>query len=176
MKVIKWLLIVIVIVAVGLVGVGLLLPSKFRVERSTTINAPAEKIYGLVADPKAWGRWTVWNKRDPAMKIAYSGPPSGVGAKWSWESKTEGNGIMEFTRADPPKVVEFNLSFPDMKMTSQGSMVLEPSAASTKVTWSNYGDLGGNPLVRYFGLVMDRMVGPDFEAGLAGLKALAEKP
>ena len=55
-------------------------------------------------------------------------------------------------------------------------MALEPAGSATKVTWSNFGDLGGNPLVRYFGLVMDKMVGADFEAGLAGLKALAEKP
>ena len=176
MKIIKWLLIVIVVLAVGLVGVGFLLPSKFRVERSAAINAPAEKVYGLIADPRAWTRWTVWNKRDPAMKIVYSGAPTGVGAKWSWESKSEGNGAMEFTRADSPRVVEFNLAFPDMGMNSKGSVTLETSGASTRVTWANYGDLGGNPLVRYFGLVMDAMVGPDFEAGLAGLKALAEKP
>ena len=176
MQIIKWLLIAIVVLAVGLVGVGFLLPSKFRVERSATINAPAEKVYALVADPRAWTQWTVWNKRDPAMKMVYSGAATGVGAKWSWESKTEGNGTMEFTRADSPRVVEFNLTFPDMKMASQGSVTLDAAGASTRVTWANYGDLGGNPLVRYFGLVMDKMVGADFEAGLAGLKALAEKP
>lgn len=175
MKVVKWLLIVIVVLAVGLVGIGYMLPSKFRVERSTSINAPAEKVYALIADPRAWARWTVWNKRDPAMKVAYSGAPAGVGAKWSWESKSEGNGTMEFTRADSPRVVEFDLSFPDMGMNSKGSVTLEPAGAATRVTWVNYGDLGGNPLTRYFGLVMDKMVGPDFEAGLAGLKALAEK-
>ena len=176
MKVFRWALIVIVVLAVGLVGVGFLLPSKFRVERSATINAPAEKVYGLIADPRAWAKWAVWNQRDPAMKITYGGPPTGAGAKWTWESKSEGNGTMEFTKAESPKGVEFKLDFPDMKMMSQGALVLEPSGTSTKVTWSNFGDLGGNPLVRYFGLVMDRMVGPDFDAGLTNLKALAEAP
>ena len=176
MKLMRWILLVIVILAAGLVGVGLLLPSQFRVERSATINAPADKVYSLVSDPRAWAKWTVWNKRDPAMKIAYSGAATGAGAKWSWESKSEGNGTMAFTRADPAKGVEFDLAFPDMGMTSRGSIALEPAGNATRVTWANFGDLGSNPLVRYFGLVMDRMVGPDFEAGLAGLKALAEAP
>ncbi len=159
-----------------ILAVGLVLPSKYHVERTLEIKASAEKVFGLVNDPKQWATWSIWNRRDPAMKVTYTGAATGAGAKWKWESKTEGNGTMEFTRAESPKGVEFTLTFPDMKMTSQGAVALEPAGSATKVTWSNFGDLGGNPLVRYFGLVMDRMVGADFEAGLAGLKALAEKP
>jgi len=174
----KWLkramLAVIGIVAVLLI-IGMLLPSGFKVQRSVVINAPASKIYPLIADPRQWKQWAVWNRRDPAMKMEYSGAESGTGAKWSWESKTEGNGVMEFTAAVPNKHVDYALSFPDFGMTSRGELRLTSESSGTRVTWTNEGDMGNNPVNRYFGLLMDRMVGPDFEAGLANLKTFSER-
>ncbi|MCK6428392.1 MAG: SRPBCC family protein [Burkholderiaceae bacterium] len=173
----KWLIRVVlalVVLALAFVGIGFLLPSQFHVERSVVINAPAEKVYALIADPREWKRWTVWNQRDPAMKIEYAGPPSGVGAKWSWQSKTEGNGEMEFTEATPPNRLGYRLSFPEFGMQSKGLLRVVPDGAGVRVSWSNEGDMGSNPLNRWFGLMMDRLVGPDFEGGLANLKRLAE--
>ena len=175
MKILKWLVVVVASLAVLLTLVGFLLPSKFRVERSTEIRAPAEKVYALVQDPREWAKWTVWNQRDPQMTMSFSGAPSGQGAKWSWQSKSEGNGAMEFTRAEPSKLIEYRLSFPDFGMSSTGVLTLTGGATGTRVSWSNEGDMGANPYLHYFALIMDRMVGPDFEAGLARLKALAEK-
>lgn len=175
MKVVKWLLIVIASLAVLLTLAGFLLPSKFRVERSTEIRAPAEKVYALIQDPREWARWTVWNQRDPNMKMSYAGAPAGQGAKWSWQSPSEGNGAMEFTRAEPGRLVEYRLSFPDFGMTSTGVLTLTAGVTGTRVSWSNEGDMGANPYLHYFALLMDRMVGPDFEQGLARLKMLAEK-
>ena len=140
------------------------------------INAPPKKIYDLVVEPRQWAKWSVWNQRDPDMKITYKGPPFGMGSKWEWVSKTEGSGSMEFTRVEPDRAVEYSLFFPAYNMRSTGAITLEPAGAGTKVTWSNAGDVGGNPLKHYLTLTMDRMVGPDFEAGLANLKALCEKP
>jgi len=176
MKIVQWTLAVIGAIALVIVGVGFFLPSTFSVERSTEINAPAKKIYDLIVEPKQWARWAVWNQRDPAMKITYSGPPFGMGAKWSWESKTEGTGSMTFTRVEPDRSVEYALSFPEFGVRSSGALRLEPVGKATRITWTNTGDVGSNPLKRYLPLTMDRMVGPDFEAGLANLKALAEKP
>lgn len=174
----KWLkravLTVAAIIAL-LLGIGLLLPSGFKVQRSVVVNAPAARIYPLIADPRQWKNWAVWNQRDPAMQMQYSGPDSGAGAKWTWQSKTEGNGAMEFTAAVPDKHIDYALSFPDLGMTSRGQLRLVPDGAGTRVTWTNEGDMGRSPVNRYFGLVMDRMVGPDFEAGLANLKAAAER-
>jgi len=173
----KWLIrtiVGLVILVAVLLGIGMVLPSQFRVERTATINAPADKIYALLADPREWKRWTVWNQRDPAMKVTYGGPPSGAGAKWSWQSKSEGNGEMEFTEAVPGQRMGYKLSFPDMGMTSRGAVTLTPGAGGVKVSWSNEGDMGANPVNRWFGLFMDRLVGPDFQAGLANLKRLAE--
>jgi len=175
MRILKWTAILVVGFVALAALVGLVLPSNFRVERSTEIRAPAERVYALIQDPREWAKWTVWNQRDPQMKMRYDGAPAGQGAKWSWESRSEGNGMMEFTRADPGRLIEYRLSFPDVGMTSKGALALTAGATGTRVAWSNEGDLGGNPFMRYFALFMDRMVGPDFEAGLARLKALAEK-
>ena len=175
MKVLKWLLLVVASLAVLLALAGFLLPSNFRVERSTEIRAPVEKVYALIADPRQWARWTVWNQRDPQMQMSFGGAPTGQGAKWSWQSGSEGNGAMEFTRAEPNRLIEYRLSFPDFGMTSTGLLTLTGGATGTRVAWSNEGDVGGNPYRHYLALLMDRMVGPDCEAGLARLKTLAEK-
>ncbi len=176
MKIVQWTLAVVGITALAIVAAGLFLPSTFHVQRSIDIQAPAKKIYDYVVEPKQWAKWSVWTRRDPAMKITYSGPPFGMGAKWAWQSKSEGNGSMEFTRVEPDRAVEYALSFPDFGMRSAGALRLEPAGAATRLTWSNAGDVGPNPLKHYLAAMMDRMVGPDFEAGLANLKALAEAP
>lgn len=176
MKVVRWIVLVLVVLALLVLGVGLLLPSDFEVKRSAAIAAPPEKVYALVENPRHWAKWTVWNRRDPAMKMTYSGSEAGQGAGWSWESATEGNGTMVFTRAEPPRRIDYELSFPEFGMTSQGELLFDPHGGGTRVTWTNRGDVGANPLNRYFAVMMDRMVGPDFEQGLANLKALAEKP
>ena len=176
MKIIQWTLAVLGTVVLLVVAGGFFLPSAFKVERSTVMNASPKKIYDLVVEPRQWARWSVWNRRDPNMKITYKGPPFGMGAKWEWVSKTEGSGAMEFTRVQPERAVEYSLSFPEYNMRSTGAITLEPSGSSTKVTWNNAGDVGGNPIKHYLTLMMDRIVGPDFEAGLANLKALAETP
>jgi len=109
------------------------------------------------------------------MAMTYAGADSGAGAKWSWQSKTEGNGEMEFMAAVPDERIDYVLTFPEFGMSSRGQLRLEPEGAATRVTWTNEGDMGANPINRYFALMVDRMVGPDFEAGLANLKGLAEK-
>ena len=175
MKAIKWILGALLALAAVLVLGGLLLSPKFTVVRSVSINAPPEKVYALVADPRGWKAWSVWNQRDPAMEITYSGPPSGAGAAWAWKSKTEGDGKMSFTAAEPDKRVAYNLYFPDFGTTSKGDLTFTPEGSATKVNWTMNGDMGSNPLFRWIALFADKMVGKDFEAGLAGLKAAAEK-
>jgi uncharacterized protein YndB with AHSA1/START domain len=176
MKFVQWTLAVIGAIALLLVAAGFFLPSSFAIQRSIEINAQPRKIYDLIVEPKKWKDWSVWTRRDPDMRIMYSGPPFGMGAKWSWASKSEGTGNMEFTRVEPDKAVEYSLGFPDFNMRSTGALRLEPAGNATRVTWTNNGDVGGNPVKHYLAVMMDRMVGPDFEAGLANLKALAEKP
>jgi uncharacterized protein YndB with AHSA1/START domain len=176
MKYVQWALAVIGAIALLAVGAGFFVPSTFLVQRSIDINASPRKIYDLVVEPKRWKDWSVWTQRDPDMRIIYSGPPFGMGAKWAWASKSEGSGSMEFTRVEPDRAVEYALNFADFNMKSTGALRLEPNGNATRVTWSSTGDVGANPLKHYLAAMMDRMVGPDFEAGLANLKTLAEKP
>jgi uncharacterized protein YndB with AHSA1/START domain len=173
----KWVtrvLLTVAVIAVLVFAIGFLLPSDFKLQRSIEIGASPERVYALISDPREWKMWTVWNRRDPAMTIGYSGAPTGAGAKWTWQSKTEGNGEMEFTAAVPNERIVYSLHFPDFGMRSTGHLRLEPVGAKTRVTWTNEGDVGASPINRYFALLMDRMVGPDFEAGLANLKTIAE--
>ena len=173
----KWLLRIagaLVVLVLVFLGVGFALPSQFKVERSVEINAPAARVYALVAAPREWQRWSAWNQRDPAMQIEYTGPAAGVGARWAWTSATEGNGEMEFTAAVPDQRVDYALRFPEFGMESKGVLRIEPAGSGVRLYWSNEGDMGGNPVNRWFGVFMDSLVGPDFEAGLANLKKAAE--
>ena len=175
-KLLKWTVIALIgLIALLWVG-GYALSPEFHAVRSATVNAPADKVYALIADPREWKRWSVWNQRDPAMAIAYSGPASGAGAAWEWKSKTEGDGKMTFSAAEPGRRLAYQLYFPDFGTTSTGALELAPDGSATRVTWTMDGNMGNNPLFRWMALFGDRMVGPDFEAGLANLKALAEKP
>jgi len=171
----KWIAILVAVLAVVLLAGGSMLSPDFNVSRAITIEAPPERVYALVADPRAWKRWSVWNERDPAMRITYSGPESGAGAAWAWESKTEGDGKMTITAAEPPKRVAFDLFFPDVGTTSKGDISFGQDGSGTRVTWTMRGSMGSNPLQRWFALGADKLIGPDFESGLRNLKNLAEK-
>ncbi|HZZ91417.1 MAG TPA: SRPBCC family protein [Usitatibacter sp.] len=175
MKYVQWSVMVIGTVLLVVVLVGVVLPSGYEVRRSIHVAAPPDRVYDLVVDTRRWKDWSAWNRRDPAMHVSYAGPPFGMGAKWSWESKTEGRGSMEFVHVEPDRRVDYRLAFPDFNMVSRGSLVLTPTDGGTDVTWIHAGETGSNPLKHYFAAFMDRMVGRDFEQGLANLKAVAEK-
>ncbi len=171
----KWTAAIVVLLATGLVGGGMMLSPAFSVKRSLLVNASPERVYSFVADPRGWKQWSVWNQRDPAMAIGYSGPASGAGAAWSWQSKSEGNGKMTLTSVEPGRRVAFDLKIADFATTSHGELRFTPEGAGTRVTWTMDGDIGDNPIYHWFALFADRMLGPDFEGGLTNLKAVAEK-
>ena len=162
------------IVLLALASVAL--PRTYKVERSIDINAPMHVVYPLVYDPKAWTRWGVWYRRDPGMQITYTGAPAGVGAKWAWQSKPEGSGNMEITVAEFNKLVGYKIAMVDFDGAMSGRLEFALAGKAVRVRWIAEGDVGGNPLMRYFAVIMDRMLGPDFEGGLKNLKALAETP
>ena len=169
LKILKYLVGIIVI----LLAAGFLLPSTYSAERSMTINAPAEKVFPLIANQKEWKRWSVWNQRDPNMLMTYSGPEAAAGSKWSWKSKSEGSGGMEWSAVEANKRVGYILTMEGMTPAT-GDLNVTPEGTGSKVNWTMNGDAGMNPLFRWFGLFMDKMVGPDFDAGLKNLKKLAE--
>ena len=158
-----------------LVLVGFLLPGHYRVERSIAIDAKPAAIYPLVGDLKAWRKWGVWFARDPDMKISYSPATTEVGAWSQWTSKSQGDGKMTISVVHPTDDFEYTMEFSDIGFVSRGTIALAPGpGGGTNVTMTMDGDLGRRPLYRWFGVFMNKLVGPDFEAGLANLKRVAE--
>ncbi len=157
-------------------AISFLLPDTYTVERTTVIKAKPETVFGLFGDLRRWKEWGSWFEKDPAMKVSYSEKTTGVGAWSSWESVSQGNGKMTYEVYEAPKRVAYKLEFPDMGMSSWGTLTLENlEGGSVKVTWVDAGELGMNPVYRWFGLFLDGMIGPDFEHGLQKMKTLAEK-
>ena len=159
---------------IGLLIIGLFLPKQYNVERSIFINAEPQHIYTDVVDLREWKNWGVWFKRDPNMVLHYSGPDRAIGMRSTWESDTEGNGEMEITHLEFNKKVVYSLYFPEFDMGSVGEIELEPTPDGTLVTWRDKGEVGNNPIDRYFVLIMDELIGPDFEMGLENLKTIVE--
>ncbi|MCP5271344.1 MAG: SRPBCC family protein [Burkholderiaceae bacterium] len=174
MKILKFLLGLVVLLAAAVFGGALLIDPAYEVSRSVQVQAAPEKIYPLVDSSAGWSRWGVWYQRDPQMKVTETGAARGAGAAWSWTSESQGNGAMTLTAAEPPQRVAYELRI-DGFAPSQGDLTLVPDGAATRVTWRMHGTMD-NLLGRWFGLFMERLVGPDFDAGLANLKALAEQP
>jgi carbon monoxide dehydrogenase subunit G len=168
-------LILVLAVAVILL-LALTKPSSFRVERSTTIAAPPEKISAVIDDFHQWNAWSPWAKLDPNMKATYSGPPSGVGSVYEWEGNSKvGKGRMEILSVDPTKTT-IKLDFlKPFEGHNTADFVLEPQGSDTRVNWIMNGPMNFFPgkLMSVF-TTMDKMIGPDFDKGLANLKAAAE--
>jgi hypothetical protein len=173
MRALKFLLAVILALAVLTFGGGLLLKKEYRVERSVVVNAPADKVYALIDSSQGWAQWGVWYQRDPKMQVVEVKAGRGVGAQWSWKSESQGNGAMKLTAAVPSQKVGYELTVEGFDASS-GELLLAQEGASTRVIWVMQGRMSG-PISRWFGLFMDRLVGPDFEGGLSNLKSLAEK-
>lgn len=166
------------IAVIGLIGlfivIGLFLPKNFHVERTISIDAPADKVFVHIVDLKEWRKWGIWFERDPDMQVTYTGPDSDVGMKSSWVSEQEGAGEMTITAITHGKTMVYNLYFPDFDMGSTGELTVSSQGNKTTVSWTNHGGMGSNPVNGYFAMMMDGMIGPDFEAGLNNLKQLAE--
>ena len=175
MKTLKKILIAVGLLLVVLLIVSQFLPAKYHVERSIVIAAKAEAIYPWVNNLKKWPEWSAWTAaKDPSLVYTYEGPEEGVGAISKWEAKKMGQGEMKLTASEAGKLVKFDLGFEHGKYLSTGTFTFESDTGGTKVTWGMDGDVSRNPLDRFFSLLMGKMIGPDFEEGLANLKRRAE--
>ncbi len=151
-------------------------PNTFRVQRSATIASPSEKVFALINDLPAWASWSPWEKKDLAMKKTYSGAAQGKGAILEWDgNKDVGTGRMEILESTPSSTILIKLDFfKPFEAHNTAEFTLAPNAGATEVIWAMYGP---QPyMMKIMGIVMnmDKMVGKDFEDGLANLKALAE--
>lgn len=153
-------------------------PKVMAVQRSALIQAPAEKIHPLINDLHRFNTWNPYEKKDPAIKGSYRGPASGPGAGYDFEgNKDVGKGSIQITGAVVPASVTMELHMIEpMEGRNTIAFTLAPRGEATEVTWAMHGP---SPFIaRLAGVFfdMDRMIGRDFEAGLANLKSVAEKP
>ena len=152
-------------------------PDSFRIERSTLVKAPPERIFPLINDFHQWEAWSPWEKIDPTLKRTYSGAASGKGAVYAWSgNKDVGAGKMEIVESVAPSKIVLNLDFSaPFEAHNQVQFSLEPRGDATLVTQAMFGP---SPYVsKVLGIFfnMDKMVGDKYEEGLAAIKALAEK-
>ena len=175
MKLIKRILIGLVVLIVIVVAVAFVLPRNVSVARSITIDAAPETIFPFLNDFRKFNEWSPWYGRDPDMVVEYEGAASGVGAVMTWDSAHPqvSAGRQEITASEEFSRVETSLDFGDMG-TAVAHYALAPAGSGTAVTWGFTTDLGYNPIGRYMGLMFDRWIGADYEAGLAKLKTVAE--
>ena len=148
----------------------------FTVQRSTTINASPDEVYGHMIDFRNWAAWSPWEDMDPEVSKTFAGAESGVGAHYSWSGNRKvGQGSMEITDAKQGSEIHIDLEYlKPFKASNTILFTLAPRDAGTEVTWAMTGRK--TFMTRVMGIFksMDSMVGPDFEKGLAKLKALAE--
>jgi len=152
-------------------------PDTFLVQRTVTIAAPRENVFGLIQDLHQWASWSPWEKMDPAMKKTYRGAPLGRGAILEWDGNHDvGAGRMEIVSTVPSSQVVIKLDFlKPFEAHNQAEFTLDGGGTATTVTWAMHGPQPFIMKVMDLVLGMDKMVGKDFETGLANLKQLAEK-
>jgi len=164
------------VVVVMLVAVVATRPSEFRFARSTTISAPAPAVFAQVNDFHNWPAWNPWGKIDPKMTQRYEGAASGIGAIYSWAGNREvGEGRMTLTESRPSDLIRIKLEFmKPFAATSVAEFSFKPQGDQTAVTWSMTGK--NNFMAKAIHLVMnmDRMIGGQFEKGLADMKREVE--
>lgn len=151
-------------------------PDTFRIERSAVISAPANVVFGFVNDFHQWSQWSPWEKLDPHMTRTFSGERAGVGANYSWSGNSKaGEGSMAITESNLGDRIALDLNFlRPFKSQNVIEFTFRPIAQGVQVKWAMVGT--NTVTTKAFSLVanMDKMVGKDFEAGLANLKSLSE--
>jgi hypothetical protein len=171
----KKIILVLVVVVGLLLAVIAMQPAAFVIERFALVKAPADVVYGHVAELRAWEAWSPWAKMDPQMKSTYAGPAAGVGASTSWDGPQAGTGRMTITATEPGETIDIRLEIlAPFEATNRARFTFVPAGEDTKVVWRMEGTNGfvGKALSLF--MDMDEMVGSDFERGLASMKTVAE--
>jgi hypothetical protein len=174
--ILKIILIAIPVIIVVFLIIVAMQPAEYRVTRSLAMSAPPEAAFQHVNELKKWEAWNPWGKIDPAMKLTYEGPTSGVGAAYAWAGNNEvGEGRMTITESRPNELVQLKLEFfKPMAGVSTAEFTFKPEGNQTTVTWTMTGK--NNFIAKAFCLFMsmDKMIGGMFEQGLANLNAVAQ--
>ena len=151
-------------------------PAEFRVARSIAIGVPPDAVFPHVNELKRWEAWNPWGKIDPNMKLTYDGPASGVSASYAWVGNNEvGEGRATITEIRANELVQLKLEFfKPMAGVSTAQFTFKPQGNQTEVTWAMTGKNNFIARAVCMFMNMDKMIGGQFEKGLADLKAMAE--
>jgi ribosome-associated toxin RatA of RatAB toxin-antitoxin module len=178
MTVLRKLLLALIILVAALLLTGFLLPARVSFERSALVRAPAPVIFSLVDGYQRFNEYSPWFDADPKARFTLSGPQHGVGAKLAWASDNPavGTGTQQIVASEPDRMVRATLEF-GQPGAAQASWRIEPApdGENCRVSWMFEIDFGINPVSRWMGIFVERLVAPDYELGLRKLKALAEK-
>ena len=163
-----------------LMGFGFMLPGQAHVERDILISAAPEDVFAYISDFKAWSNWSPWAKMDPNAAFVLTG--TGLGQRMEWESDNPdvGQGSQEVTVFEAPSLMKTHLEFQGQGV-ADATFELTPENGATLVTWSLDSNMSEKtplllkPITNYFAVMMDSMVGPQYESGLRNLKNLVEK-
>ena len=171
----KILLVLVAVIAVILIA-GAFQSDSYRVERSVTIAAPAADVFPQLNDFHRSQAWSPWVKLDPNAKYTFEGPASGVGASNAWTGNDKvGEGRQTITASTPNEFVQLRVEFfKPMADVATSEFHLKPGGAGTTVTWAMYGHKNYMAKVMCMFVSMDKMIGGDFERGLANLKTVTE--
>ena len=175
MRMLKRILTILIALIVVLACVSFVFPRQVKVERSIEIDAPISVVFAQLNGLKSMADWSPWLGSDPDIKLDYSGPETGVGAKlvWSSDHPNVGSGAQEIIEMVENEKVVSELDF-GARGAAIAAFTFDDVGGKTNVTWSLETDMGASPVGRYMGLLMDRMVGADYEKGLESLKAMIE--
>ena len=170
------ILIAFAVIVVGLVIVVAMQPSEFRVARSATMSAPASAVFAQVNDFHKWEAWNPWGKIDPAMKQTYEGAPAGIGAIYTWIGNNKvGQGRMTLTESRPSDLIRIKMEFlKPFAGTNIAEFTFKPAGNQTAVTWSMTGKNNFMAKAIHLFMNMDKMIGGQFETGLAQMKSIVE--
>lgn len=173
---IKKTLIAFAIIFLVLAVIVALQPPEFRIARSITIATPPAVVFAQVDDFHKWQAWNPWGKVDPAMKQTYEGAPSGTGAIYTWAGNNEvGEGRMTITESRPTDLIRVKLEFlKPFAATHTADFTFKPAGNQTLVTWSMFGEKNFMAKAVHLVMNMDKMIGGQFEKGLADMKSAAE--
>ena len=170
---------ILVVVAAGAILVlASFQPDVFRVQRSTTVNAPPGKVFALVDDLRKWTAWSPFEKLDPDMKRSFGARTAGKGASYEWDGNGKaGAGRMEIVESTPPSAIDIALHFRrPLESDAKATFRFSPQGDGTLVTWTMESPSPFVAKVMHVFFDAETMVGDDFARGLADLKSVAEKP
>jgi uncharacterized protein YndB with AHSA1/START domain len=175
----KWTFLLVILIVAGLAAFVAVQPSHFEVQRSTEIEAPPAAVFEQVNDFHRWDAWSPWAKLDPNAKTTFEGPNFGDGAKFSWDGNDKvGAGKMTIVDSKPPESIKIKLEFLRPMVGNDDVLFtfVPIGTGKTKVTWKMSGEKDFMAKGFFLFVDCDKVIGPDYEKGLANLKAVVEAP